>query len=430
MERERKEVSHHNLSSISPKPELEDDRFAYPPSVVSLNLSQEIDLFSPDYYEQMLLIRKEIAERQSVVPSILHQLQESSPHRTDGITTDTHAILTNVCFDKQWRIHLFNNSDIVRSGQSKLRANDFYYNQAIVHPSCFNDSLPLGAYHNMIITHTRSNHNIFHILESQGVLVKLALHPELFPSIHYFVFASFSFKSAWWSLLNKLILDLFDPSRRPTIIDPWRRSGVKNLYCDRSLTLLRTWDSRGSGMFIGEKLGVDMLRAAAYHYANVHPQRERTQLHVLAIQRKGKRKIVNFDTLVKEMSKIEETTLRKVMLEELSPVEQVSLFADTDVIVSPHGAGLTNVIFMLPRSGVVELFPPNFVFFCYKRMCESADILYLHVKGVPATPPPCVNKKQCVFETMRDVDFAVFVNQTVAATRNMIDLVKVHKYAS
>ena len=69
-------------------------------------------------------------------------------------------------------------------------------------------------------------------------------------------------------------------------------------------------------MFIGEKLGVDMLRAAAYHYANVHPQRERTQLHVLAIQRKGKRKIVNFDTLVKEMSKIEETTLRKVMLEE------------------------------------------------------------------------------------------------------------------
>ena len=77
MERERNEVSHHNLSSISPKQELEDDRFAYPPSVVSLNLSQGIDLFSPDYYEQMLLIRKEIAERQSVVPSILHQLQES-----------------------------------------------------------------------------------------------------------------------------------------------------------------------------------------------------------------------------------------------------------------------------------------------------------------------------------------------------------------
>ena len=56
-------------------------------------------------------------------------------------------------------------------------------NQAIVHPSCFNDSLPLGAYHNMIITHTRSNHNIFHILESHVVLVKLALHPELFPSV-------------------------------------------------------------------------------------------------------------------------------------------------------------------------------------------------------------------------------------------------------
>ena len=77
MERERKEVTYHNLSSISPKQEPKDDRFAYPPSVVSVNLTWEIDLFAPDYYEQMLLIRKEIAERQSIVPSILHQLQES-----------------------------------------------------------------------------------------------------------------------------------------------------------------------------------------------------------------------------------------------------------------------------------------------------------------------------------------------------------------
>lgn len=56
-------------------------------------------------------------------------------------------------------------------------------NQAIVHSSEFNESLPQGTLHDMIITHTRSSTNIFHILESQGVLVKLALHPELFPSV-------------------------------------------------------------------------------------------------------------------------------------------------------------------------------------------------------------------------------------------------------
>lgn len=183
-------------------------------------------------------------------------------------------------------------------------------------------------------------------------------------------------------------------------------------------------------MFIGEKLGVDMLRAAAFHYANVRPLRERARLHVMAIQRKGKRKIVNFDALVEEMRTIEETELREAMLEEWTPMEQVRSFADTDVVVASHGAGLTNVLFMLPHSGIVELFPPNFGFFCYKRMCESVNVLYSHVKGVPATPPPCVNKKQCVFETKRDVDFAVFVNQTVAATRSMLHLVKLHKYAS
>ena len=77
MENTQKEMIHQNHSFVSPKQEPEDDRFAYPPSVVAVNLSQEIDLFSPDYYEQMLSIRKQIAERQSIVPSILHQLQES-----------------------------------------------------------------------------------------------------------------------------------------------------------------------------------------------------------------------------------------------------------------------------------------------------------------------------------------------------------------
>lgn len=183
-------------------------------------------------------------------------------------------------------------------------------------------------------------------------------------------------------------------------------------------------------MFIGEKLGVDMLRAAAFHYANVRPQRERERLHVMAVQRKGKRRIVNFDALVAALRDMEEIATREVMLEEWTPLEQVRLFADADVVVSPHGAGLTNVLFLLPRSGVVELFPPNFVFFCYRRMCESVDVHYSHGKGVPSTPPPCVSKKQCVFETKRDVDFAVFVNQTVTATRDMVNLVRVHKYAS
>ena len=49
-------------------------RYSYPPSVVSANLSRSIDFFSPDYYDQMLSIRKEVAERPSVVPSLIHHL--------------------------------------------------------------------------------------------------------------------------------------------------------------------------------------------------------------------------------------------------------------------------------------------------------------------------------------------------------------------
>lgn len=73
---EEKEENPSTPPSLSSKQEPEDDRFSYPPSVLPVNLSREIDYFSPDYYDQMLLIRKQIAERQSVVPSLVHHLQE------------------------------------------------------------------------------------------------------------------------------------------------------------------------------------------------------------------------------------------------------------------------------------------------------------------------------------------------------------------
>jgi hypothetical protein len=57
---------------------------------------------------------------------------------------------------------------------------------------------------------------------------------------------------------------------------------------------------------------------------------------------------------------------KKIILEKLSVLEQVSLFAGAQKIVAPHGAGLANLIFCQNLEQIVEIFSPSYgtVFAC------------------------------------------------------------------
>lgn len=57
-----------------------------------------------------------------------------------------------------------------------------------------------------------------------------------------------------------------------------------------------------------------------------------------------------------------------VYAEKLSLAEQISLFAQARVVVSPHGAGLSHIGFCRQAPQVVEIFPHDFFNDCYARM--------------------------------------------------------------
>ncbi|HBW56875.1 MAG TPA: hypothetical protein DEF27_03370, partial [Oscillatoriales bacterium UBA8482] len=50
-----------------------------------------------------------------------------------------------------------------------------------------------------------------------------------------------------------------------------------------------------------------------------------------------------------------------VELETLSVAEQARLFAHAKVIIAPHGAGLTNLMFCSPETIVIELVSPHYI---------------------------------------------------------------------
>lgn len=70
-----------------------------------------------------------------------------------------------------------------------------------------------------------------------------------------------------------------------------------------------------------------------------------------------------------------------ISLRHRSVSEQIGLFASAEVIVSPHGANLTNLIFCRPGTRVIELFSPGYVNPIYWAISHHAHMRYACLVG-------------------------------------------------
>jgi hypothetical protein len=66
----------------------------------------------------------------------------------------------------------------------------------------------------------------------------------------------------------------------------------------------------------------------------------------------------------------------KVILEELSFLDQVELFYNASAIFSQHGAGLVNIIFAQQGAMVLEFFETDFINPCYALLSEKLGLQY------------------------------------------------------
>ncbi len=70
-----------------------------------------------------------------------------------------------------------------------------------------------------------------------------------------------------------------------------------------------------------------------------------------------------------------------VTLEALTVREQAALLASAEVVIAPHGSGLSNLVFCHPGTIVIEIFPPHFVYPCYWLICNVMDLPYYYLMG-------------------------------------------------
>jgi capsular polysaccharide biosynthesis protein len=70
-----------------------------------------------------------------------------------------------------------------------------------------------------------------------------------------------------------------------------------------------------------------------------------------------------------------------VLLEALTVAEQASTLHSARVVVAPHGAGLTNLVFCRPDTIVIEMFSPSYINCCYWALSNWVDAQYYFLLG-------------------------------------------------
>lgn len=106
---------------------------------------------------------------------------------------------------------------------------------------------------------------------------------------------------------------------------------------------------------------------------------------------------------------------REVFAEDYSPMELVRAMAETRLVISPHGAGLANILFCPPDTGVIELFASHFTpqYFYLARdrgqtyvpfACRDDEGLNVFDRYAPETPDKAAFNRKDIFVDLDALD--------------------------
>jgi hypothetical protein len=91
----------------------------------------------------------------------------------------------------------------------------------------------------------------------------------------------------------------------------------------------------------------------------------------------AERRVVNETEL---MATLADLGFERVTLTGMSPADQIRLFQTADIVLAPHGAGTTNILFAPPDCLLIELMGPGFVSTCFMVVASAVGQRYGYVR--------------------------------------------------
>ncbi len=118
--------------------------------------------------------------------------------------------------------------------------------------------------------------------------------------------------------------------------------------------------------------------------AEVQNLNNRSKRIYITRRKAGYRRVLN-ETAVAEF--VTQRGFEIVEFENLTVRQQAKLMAEADVVLAPHGGGLTNLMFCAPGTKVIEVFSPELVAGYFWKVCSrlKLDYYYLLGAGAPET---------------------------------------------
>jgi capsular polysaccharide biosynthesis protein len=92
----------------------------------------------------------------------------------------------------------------------------------------------------------------------------------------------------------------------------------------------------------------------------------------------SRRKVTNENELVNFLSQL---GFKTIILESLPVSEQALIFASAKIVVAPHGAGLSNVIFCPRGNKIIEIFSPQYINIMYWCLSNQMGLEYYYIFG-------------------------------------------------
>lgn len=159
--------------------------------------------------------------------------------------------------------------------------------------------------------------------------------------------------------------------------DRWLEARIDRHYRCRSLTAVSPLP-----LCQVNRNEVDFLRSLF----GIRPEKATRRLY-LSRADSWRRRIRNEEAILKAL---DPHGFESHTLSGLSIAAQARLFSEAELVVAPHGAALTNLLFAPSTCRVLELFASNFVFPHYETLCRTCGLAYQpHHSPTAADDPDC-----------------------------------------
>lgn len=124
---------------------------------------------------------------------------------------------------------------------------------------------------------------------------------------------------------------------------------------------------------------IDFLRETFLPKAQKHVEKMASKKRIYISRGDAKyRRVLNEDKVISLLSG---HGFEVVQLADFSFLEQVALMAATDVVIAPHGSGLTNILFCKPGAKIIEIFSPEMVALYFWKISDLCHLDYYYTVG-------------------------------------------------